>query len=386
MDLARRARNKATVLTDFLSRASRPALDLFIEAGSPNKRALVSYITAPFRVPRNDDRHRMFSNFGIARSIVSALNRLGYAVDVVDWKDTRFVPQRSYDLYVGHGGINFERLASAMHASVPKIYFATGLYWQEHNRLERLRFEALETRRGLNLPFDRRITFSEEEALQMSDGIICLGNDLARRSYSGFPIVINIDCAAFPEDRPSIEYRDFAIGRNRFLFFAGPGNVHKGLDLALEGFAESTAELIICQQVEPAFKRAYRSELRRPNIHLVGWVPARSNRFYEIVDRCNFILSASCAEGSQGAVIECLHQGLVPVITPTCTIDVEEFGVLLNEPTPAAIREQVDLMRQESLDRHRTRARSARTAATSRYSDETFLQSFAKAVETAVNA
>ena len=72
-----------------------------------NKRALVSYLVSPLSNPPQKIR---FSNDGIALNIARALNELGYIVDIVNWDDLNFIPEKKYDLFIGHGGKNFENI------------------------------------------------------------------------------------------------------------------------------------------------------------------------------------------------------------------------------------------------------------------------------------
>jgi len=258
------------------------------------KRALVSYITTPFRLAPDDPRNVMFANSGIARSIVRVLNELGFIVDVVEWSDSKFVPRKHYNLFIGHGGRNFERIACHLPDETIKIYFSTGIYWKEHNRREAERFRWLEQRRGVRLPYDRWITYSEEYANYSADAIICLGNEYAKKTYSQFPLVINLNNAAYPDDHYHRLKKDFASARSNFLFFSGDGNVHKGLDLLLETFVQVDAHLYICQRISPQFYEVYKHELEDyPNIHFIGWLPLRSPQYYELVDKCAFVIYPS---------------------------------------------------------------------------------------------
>jgi len=105
------------------------------------------------------------------------------------------------------------------------------------------------------LPYDRWIQDCEEYANESADGIICLGNIVARDSYSKFPLVINLNNAAYHDTRYERTKKDFNRGRNNFLFFSGSGNVHKGLDLLLEAFSQLPAHLYICQYISPDFPK-----------------------------------------------------------------------------------------------------------------------------------
>jgi len=346
------------------------------------KRALVSFITTPFRMSSDDPRNVQFSLFGVARCLIHILNGLGYIVDVVEWTDTKFVPRRKYDVFVGHGGQNFECIARTLEEDTIKIYFSTGLYWQFHNKQEMARFANLKKRRGINLSLDRFIMASEEWANSNADGIICLGNHVIKDSYSKFPLVINLNNATYHDDRYKRAKKDFASGRKNFLFFSGNGNVHKGLDLLLEVFVQADAHLYICQDIRPDFYEVYRHELEDvPHIHLIGVVPMRSKRFYELIDKCNFVIHPSCAEGQPGSVVECMHQGLIPVVSRESNIDTGDYGILLNSCSIQEIIEVVQELSQRSPEWVKKMSSRTRKVALTDFSETSFLRNMKKAIQ-----
>jgi glycosyltransferase involved in cell wall biosynthesis len=351
--------------------------------GTKKKRALVSYITMPFWLRKGHPDLMRFSNNGIARNIVRALNEIGYVVDVVDWSDTAFVVLQNYSLFVGHGGVNFEHLARQLAPDTPKIYFSTGLYWQEHNRREEERFRALEQRRGARLPSDRRIPCSEEYANQTADGIICLGNEVTRESYAKFPRVWNVNNAAYPEPRCEPAKKNFETARRNFLFFSGGGNVHKGLDLLLEVFPKLDAQLWICQHIAPEFRTVYRKELEeQTNIHCAGYVPMRSAEFYALADRCAYVIHPSCAEGCVGSVVECMHHGLIPVVSREATVETGDYGMTLKDCSIGEITRTVEELSRKPAEWCAQKARATRAAAERDFSEAEFLRGFKVAVET----
>lgn len=339
------------------------------------RRALLSYLTASFRLWPDDPRNLEFSNIGIGRSIVCALNELGYVVDVVEYSDRKFVPRRDYDLFIGHAGWNFEKIAGLLKPDTVKIYFSTGPSWMFWNEQEMKRIEVLCQRRKVKYPFERIIKVSEEWANEHADAIICLGNDRACQSYGKFPKVFNLNNASYYDDHYDRAKKDFAAARRNFLFFSGPGNVHKGLDLLLEAFTGLDAHLYICQRINPHFFEIYRNELTAdPNIHLVGEIPMRSRQFYELVDRCAFIISPSCAEGQPGGVVECMHQGLIPVVSKETNIDTGDYGITLKDCSIEKIIETVRDLSGRSPGWCLEASRKTRGMATSEFSASVFLK------------
>jgi len=343
--------------------------------GTRNKRALVSFLTGAFRLrPANPDNVR-FSLIGVARGIVQTLNELGYAVDVAEWSDVKFLPRRKYDLFVGHGGINFEPIARALGPETRKIYFSTGAYWKFHNEQELARVSALNDRRGAALQPDRYIYHSEQWANENAEAILCLGNDFLRQTYGKFPTVRSLNNGAYPVARDGGTSKNFAEARRNFLFFAGGGNVHKGLDLLLETFSRVDAHLWICQLLTPEFSRVYRRELEElPNIHYSGWVPMRSTEFYALAEKCAYAILPSCSEGCAGSVVECLHHGLVPVVSRETTVDTGDYGITLEDCSIGEIIRTVEELSRKSAEWCAEKSLATGAAAEQSFSEAVFLK------------
>ncbi|MDO9464750.1 MAG: glycosyltransferase [bacterium] len=363
----RRKKTKRAVVFDY-----RKYLQTDKSEFNKNKRALVSYLVNPLLI---SPQRIKFSNDGIALAIPRVLNELGYIVDVVNWDDLNFVPEKKYNLFIGHGGCNFEQIARNLSSNAVKIYFSMGIYWKECNQREAERFCQLKQRRGRSLPYDRWITYSEEYANCSADAIICLGNEYAKESYLKFPFTLNLNNAAYPDDRYDRTMKNFVSARNNFLFFSGGGNVHKGLDLLLEAFVQvNDAHLYICQSISSDFYEVYRHEFEdHPNIHLIGPLKMRSSKFYKLMDKCAFVIHPSCAEGQQGSVIECMLQGLIPMVSRDTNMDVNDFGIMLNTCCIKEIVETVQDLSQRSPKWCKETSQRTHKIAITDYSEETFL-------------
>jgi len=312
--------------------------------------------------------------------MVRALNGLGYAVDLVSHSDAGWLPHRSYDLFVGHGGTNFSRIGRRLPASTPRIYFSTGIEWREFNRRETERFHRLSARRGLVLPRDRQIHASEEGALTDADGIICLGNTGAVSTYNAHPVVVGLDNSVRETAWRRWEEKDFAAGRRRYLFFSGDGSVHKGLDLLLEAASNAPVELHVCHRVDETFAAAYARELSGPNIHVHGFLRERSARFLELALACNWVITASCAEGQPGSILECMAHGMVPVLPLEANIDYEDFAAPISARSPESIVEAMRALSVMAPEECKRRAGRAAEVARQRYAEAVFERRFAEAV------
>jgi glycosyltransferase involved in cell wall biosynthesis len=376
------SRKAKRVISDFNEFLIRPISDTGDDYG---KRALVSYIVYHLIPPSGKRDTSNFSNAGIAQYIPRALNELGYSVDIVNFDNQQFVPRKKYDLFIGHGGTNYESIEKKLDPRCTKIYFSTGIYWEEWNRVEDERRMALQRRKGILLPSDRSIERDEEYANAHADGIICLGNDHAKQTYHKFPRVINVNNAVYP-DSYSVSLKNFENGRHNFLFFNGPGNVHKGLDLLLDVFTQIPHQhLYIRQALEPGFFQLYKKELTEyPNIHLVPFLKKPSREFFSLMDTSNFVISPTCAEGQPGSIIECMAHGLIPLLSKEANIDTKDFGILLKENSIDEILCVVEEVSQKPIGWYQARAAMTMKEVHNYYSPEQFLENMKNAVQTIV--
>jgi glycosyltransferase involved in cell wall biosynthesis len=360
-------------------------LDLQPVGTPPTKRALLAYKSSSFRLAKDDPQRANFSHEGLGWAMVRALHELGYAVDVFDYLHPDPQVARNYDLFAGHMNINFTRISRQLPPTVPRIYLAFTLPWQRNNAAERGRLHELYRRRGVRLGEERIIHFDEDPAYALAHGIICTGNATSRAAFAPHPQVHPVRNAARYEPRDVPTGKNFDSARRHFLFYAGPGNVHKGLDLLLEIFptlAKENLHLHVCQYLDPDFARVYQEELQHtPNIHVHGNVVPRSREFYAIVDQCAFLISPSCAEGGQGAVVEAMHQGLVPLVSAESTVDAGENGILLPScslPDLTTAVRAASALTPEEVGR---RSRLVQADARVHYTEENFVVSFRRAVE-----
>lgn len=339
--------------------------------GVPVGRALLSYLPNPVREELAGKQESEFSNRGIARALPRALNEVGYEVDIVSWDTKSFSASGPYDLLVQHGGVNYTSLRTLVKPSGKKIYFSTGSYWKYHNAAEKRRFDAFAKRHGTRPPYDRLVTNPEEEANREADGIIAIGNKLVAQTYKKFPKVLALNLACYADPRPAI-VKNHAKTKNNFLFFAGGGSIHKGLDLTIEAFVGLDQHLYIMAYIEPEVMRVYEKMLDLPNIHYIGPGHFRSDEFYRVMGLCSFAILPSCSEGQPGSMVECLNEGLIPVISREVHLDIDDFGFLINRPSVNTVRRAVieaSKIDTKSVSRY---SKAARRTALSRHSPERF--------------
>lgn len=335
-------------------------------------RALVSYLRDPAWEDLKGIETIQFSNNGAGRIWPKVLNRLGYVVDVINWDDTEFVPKRQYDIVVVHGGKNFKQLKPALKPGGKLIYYSTGSYWRFHNEQEEARFTDFAKRNKLELTRDRFIGDDEEAANRQADAIIALGNAATADTYRDFPNVYHLEGANYP-GTPDIA-RDMSVAKQHFLFLSGPGNIHKGLDIALEAFRSTPdLNLHVAGVINEDFEKFYHKDLyESPNIHTYGYVIQRSTLFYAMIRQCGYSLLLSCSEGSPGSVIESMQQGMVPIVTLNSHIDIPSVGIELKTASPTSVRHVITKASRAAPDQltlasKKTRQYAAKSFSLSRF-------------------
>lgn len=281
---------------------------------------------------------------------VNILNQLGYAVDVIDRSvSPTFTPSDTYDIFIGSGaddsGRHYARFAKSLSRAV-KILYAACAEPTQRNEAVRQRYANFQQRTGHRLTQRRLVQHVHmDESMAYTDYVLYAGNEVTLRTFSAYQKPFyRLHLSTAPN--LTLNYAAIAQKSSReWLFFAGNGNILKGLDLALEVFAaQPTVKLTVCTTLEDDFLDYYRPLLAKAkNIEIKGYVRVGSALFKELTNRSAFIISPSASEGQSTSVTSCMRRGLIPVITPATGIDVGEFGWLLHEPSIEALQQLVTI-------------------------------------------
>ena len=354
---------------------------------SPQKRALVSYMGHAADLNRETYRpipkgtKGPFVSPGTADAIVRALIDLDYTVDVFPW-DTMVNVGHSYDLFFGHLGRSWMHIARQLPPRCVKVFYAACPPWDTANRGKDARIDYLNRRRGFHVPYFSDSADEELTAYAAADGIICLGNKTSLDEFaSRNPIVRAVPVGTYPDDHFDPETKDFLAGRSRFFFFGAIGNIRRGLDLLLDAFSGiPEAELYISTILDTEFCSLYARELSLPNIHYEGYERLLTSNFYQLVDICDWDIYPSSTEGQSGSVLDCMGQGVIPIVTEACHIDVDGCGLLIH-PHVEDIRETIrEAMRLDVADIKRMACASV-AAARTEHTPEAMYLGIRKALE-----
>jgi len=355
-----------------------------------NKRALLIYLVKPFLLKDDDPRFLNHQNLKQCKQIATVIGEFGYIVDVVDIGDKRFRSSKNYDLIISHR-VNLSGIENLIRNNdLIKIYLSSGLNHIVSNRNLRKRYKLLFERRKRRLKIKRLVT-EEMPYVLISNAIVGFGNEFTMNTwkeiYKGPTYSFNN--YGFKETKSSVDSKDFSKARKNFLFFASGGNVLKGLNLLLEVFPKyPNLHLYVYGSFESEsdFCVCYHKELyETPNIHPEGWVTVNSETFYDLLQKCTYIILPSCSEGQPGSVVQCMYSGLIPVVTKESGIDTENFGVTINDDGLEEIENTIVKLSKLPEDWHREHSIRTREVAEKRFNEDAFMDRWKEIIADILN-
>ncbi|MBC2716519.1 MAG: glycosyltransferase family 4 protein [Desulfobacteraceae bacterium] len=293
------------------------------------KNALISYLEEPFK---NKNLPLTHSNFREVLYIVKLISEFGYNIDLINYLDQGGVNYEKYQLLFGFG-FPLENSFKQKINIDKRIFYATGAHSTQRNAAEIYRILALKKRKGTLLYPQRIKKYPDNLSASFSNVIFCTGNNWTISTYRPFfdGSILSVPVSVYmfyPHQKLS---RKWATAKKHFLWFGGKGLVHKGLDLCIEAFAKLPEyTLHICGPKEDDFFSVYRRELfSLPNIIFHGYVDISSLDFKCIVETCGYVIFPSCSEGGGGSVLTCMGTGLIPIVTVEASINVNDFGFII---------------------------------------------------------
>lgn len=299
----------------------------------------------------------------------------GYTVDVIANENKSFLPKKEYTFFIDTR-MNFERLAPMLNKDCVKILHATTAHPYFHNAAEAKRLMALQERKHVTVRSRRFMPVRDAVAVEYADCLTVPSEFcLQTFGYANKPFYLVPYPAEFVY--PWAEAKNFESCRSRFLWLGSAGMVHKGLDLVLEAFAGMPEyHLTVCGPVgnEKDFERVYEQELyHTSNIHTLGWIDIDSPEFVNLALQCVGFVYPSCSEGSAGAVITCLHAGLIPIISRESGVDVsKEVNAVLEDCSIEAIQDAVRQLASCSTSELERKSRNAWEFARANHTVENF--------------
>ena len=321
--------------------------------------------------------------------IYDILKGLGHDVTPHDWNLP--VPNEKYDAVFSIQHLQgIEPACTPDTIKIMRLTMADPVY---HNHMMDQRVEIVSYRKNAKLVVRRKLQLHHDhyKSIEQADYVIMNGNDYNRRTYPEHlrhKIHLANTAAANIKDKPDM--RTFIPKARHFLWHAGSGAIHKGLDLCLEVFAkhpEWTLHITGNLKHEPDFIRAYDKELNLPNVLYHGWMLVADRKFKMMLENVFAFINPTCSEGQSPAVATCLSLGLYPIISRYTGVDLPEgCGLFIEELTIDCVEEMVGKAMAMSNKELLRQVQITQADALEKYSREKFRETMAYHIKEALGA
>lgn len=282
---------------------------------------LLVYITSPFIKGINNSHQNNWQVVELAKII----SKFGYNVDVIDYNYVKENFDKKYDMLIDLHPRDNAVYNKVLKENCIKIAYLTGSNPSFSNIAEEDRIKDVYKRYGKRL-LCRRHAELISKRIETYDAAFFIGNKYNLKTYSEFkiPPVYFIKNTGY-----DFKFSNKNRKANNFMFLASSGQVHKGLDLLLDIFANTCKDcnLYICSNFkeELDFCDLYKNELyNMPNIFPIGFLDINSEEFKNIAEKCAYMIMPSCSEANAGSVLTAMSAGMIPIVSRECGFEDDE--------------------------------------------------------------
>lgn len=359
-----------------------------------DKKALLSYIQAPFAFKDQQHCKATHANYAAAWEIVYILRDLGFNVDVVEASNKQFIPNKDYDIVIGTLDC-IDRFKPFLPSSCICIFYALGVYVDARNgpNGELGRIADLEKRTGMYYTPKRLFGNPESirRSIEIADHVIITGG---LSTYETFPERIRVSKSTmctmpiYPETIPP----EIAVPieeRMEFLWFFGYGQVHKGLDLVIEAFVEMPhLRLNIVGNMEPDFEKIYGDIIKNArNIKCHGYLNTQSEQFNKVISKCFAFVAPTVNEGISCACVTSIQLGLYPIMTRETGVDLPEgLGVNIDLCSKESLKKKIMYVNNYDKEKLQAELKKMRNWTIEKYSPDTFVMQFSSIVRNVIKS
>lgn len=346
-----------------------------------SKNCLISYITNPFVKGVSYTHQNSWQVIEIAK----AISKFGYNIDVCDYNYNKKDFNKKYDLLIDIHPRDNAVYNNFLKPDCIKIAYLTGSNTSFSNIAEQKRIDDVYRRRNIKL-IPRRQAPLISKRIESYNAAFFIGNEYNLKTYSEFkmPPVYFIKNTGY-----DFNFCNDRRKANNFMFLGSAGQVHKGLDLLLEVFAEKCKDcnLYVCSSFENEsdFCEAYKKELYNTfNIYPIGFVDIKSDKFKEIAEKCAYMIMPSCSEGIAGSVLTAMSAGMIPIVSRECGFEDDEV-IHLKDCSKESIEKSIKFYAAKDNKWIKNESKKAVDVVRKRYSEECFVESVIKALSNILN-
>ncbi len=347
------------------------------------KRVLISYITVSFEMDYDQPvGHTAKLEVPI---IIKAFMDRDFVVDVIDCLncDYETVSKRRYDVIFGFGR---PWMAAVEHnpQSVAVMYLTE---CAPHFSIihEQARLDYYAVRHGKKLSLTRSNQYFLDEHIKKARVGVILGNMHTAETYiRQFPLM-KLRLLSPSGFRNKMMKSCPSLGdRHSFLWFGSWGAIHKGLDILLDVFCKIPEAKLYIAGLGAGEKWLLNDYRQYENIIDLGFLNVQSQAFLELMGNVSYCVLPSASEGMSTSVLTCMRHGLIPVITPSCGIDVEDYGYLIEDYHVEALSQLIRELMEVPQDELERKSQAVFIDANRRYSLEAFAEGMQEFVDSFV--
>lgn len=338
---------------------------------SYNLNCLIVYITHPFIKGINNSHQNSWQVVELAKIV----NEFGYNVDVIDYNYVKSNFDKKYDMLIDLHPRDNVVYNKFLKENCIKIAYLTGSNPSFSNIAEEDRINNVYKRHGQKL-LCRRYAELISKRIETYDAAFFIGNKYNLRTYTEFkmPPVYFIKNTGY-----DFKFSNKNRKANNFMFLASLGQVHKGLDLLLDIFANTCKDcnLYICSNFkeELDFCDLYKNELyNTPNIIPIGFLDINSEEFKNISEKCAYMIMPSCSEANAGSVLTAMSAGMIPIVSRECGFEDDEV-IHLDDCSLACIEKFIKFYSVEDEKSIKDESDKAVKIVKERYSNDNFRKS-----------
>lgn len=336
------------------------------------KRVLISYITYPFEHNCYEQvRHTSKVEVSL---IIKAFIDKDCVLDVIDCDniyDICSVTQQHYDYIFGFGKPWMAAVEANPKATAVMYLTECAPRFSEEQEQARLDYYALRHNKVLSLTRSNRYFLDEHIQKAHIGGFF--GNLHTAKAYiQQFPLMklrLLSPSGFFNKD-----FDNCLTGKvmKSFLWFGSWGAIHKGLDILLDVFKDIPEANLYIAGLNSGEKWLLDDYRRYKNIKDMGFVNVQSEKFLDLMKKVSFCILPSASEGMSTSVLTCMRHGLIPVITPSCGIDVKDYGYFIEDYHVGVVAKLVRELMQISEEELLQKKQAVFVDANKRYSLEAF--------------
>jgi hypothetical protein len=216
---------------------------------------------------------------------------------------------------------NFFIKKKIIYAAGPEPHFSNELVEDRHKQFDKKNSCVSVRRRLVDVSQNR-------DRFKKIDSILYVGNKFSKSSYEKYQKPLNKILPIISFHNQISRKEIYNKERFNIVYVGGSGLICKGLDIVIDAFLKLPDFRldIFGPSDEMDFWNIYQNKIKKKNIHFHGFVSPNSALFKNIIKKAAFHINCPSSEGMATSVLLTNSFGVIPVVSDSSGIDIEDFG------------------------------------------------------------